>query len=63
MAGGSSSGGAGRTPGTDAGTLPMPLPEASGICVPHQPGPDQIYLFFFSLKGAGLPEVSGSESR
>lgn len=50
MAGGSSSGGAGRTPGTDAGTLPMPLPEASGICVPHQPGPDQIYLFFFPRK-------------
>lgn len=50
MAGGSSSGGAGRTPGTDAGTLPMPLPEASGICVPRQPGPDQIYLFFFPQK-------------
>jgi len=35
-----------------------PLPEADGICVP-----DQIYLFFFLLKGAGLPEVSGSATR
>lgn len=43
---GSSSGGAGRTPGTDSGTLPVTLPEANGICVPQQPGPDQIYSFF-----------------
>lgn len=40
--------GAGRTPGTDSGTLPVTLPEANGICVPHQPGPNQTYLFFFS---------------
>lgn len=43
---GSSSGGAGRTLGTDSGTLPVTLPEANGICVPQQPGPDQIYSFF-----------------
>lgn len=39
--------GAGRTPGTDSGTLPVTLLEGNGICVPHQPGPNQIYLFFF----------------
>lgn len=26
------------------------LPEARGICVPHHPGPDQIYLLFFPPK-------------
>lgn len=46
MHGRGNSSGAGRTPGTDSGTLPMALPEASGIFVPHQTGPDQIYFFF-----------------
>lgn len=48
MHGRGNSSGAGRTPGTDSGTLRVALPEANGIFVPHQTGPDQIYFFFFT---------------